>query len=707
MGEVRVDEGKIFWSTTSKEVKLDDQTLQGFFDLEGGTFQAEVCTAGIPREPWDFVAQAVKAGHPRSMSLHLNSEVTEMLRINFELDPHLVVKERAQFCKFWSQRCKELAGEEKALHANLEPHLRLVLQGKRLLLFKEMLEAYDYPDKTLVDDITNGFPLSGWLPKSHVLPVGLKRPSQSVESALKVAKGINGGICKQVSSNNDPDLDEEVWEQTLDELSNRWTWLDEECEPSKHLIAKRQGDKVRLIDDCTVGGFNSTCGVSERLRVHAIDEMASYIAWCLTTLSETSLDEVVGKTYDLKSAYKQYGVRKFDRELLRLAVWDPKQQRVRYLGINALPFGAIGSVSSFLRVSMAVWFLGVKGLRLCWTSFFDDYTLLSRRSNSNSASLSAEFLFQLLGITFATEGKKAVEWNTKVKTLGVVLDLAPENGTGTTNRYVTIGHTETRIVELTALIDSILERGAMSNKDAERLRGRLQWFETFSHGRIAQQTLRVVSGMASVGRKREALGTKEIRALKFLRGRILTADPTKVMSTSLQTWYVFTDGACEGEQHKTGSIGAVLVNKDGQAVSYFSELVPTSWMRIFMEVSKHPVFELELLPLIVALFAWETSLQHCQCVFFLDNEAARGSLIAGATPSETGSWLVRTFTVHEMRCQLKVWFARVPTSSNLADKPSRLDVTELVAEGASRVTVNWDKLLEQIQKYRSDEWGDG
>ena len=43
--------------------------------------------------------------------------------------------------------------------------------------------------------------------------------------------------------------------------------------------------------------------------MYAIDEVASYIAWCLTKLSETSLDEVVGKTYDLKSAYKQYGVR--------------------------------------------------------------------------------------------------------------------------------------------------------------------------------------------------------------------------------------------------------------------------------------------------------------------------------------------------------------------------------------------------------------
>ena len=46
--------------------------------------------------------------------------------------------------------------------------------------------------------------------------------------------------------------------------------------------------------------------------------------------------------------------------------------------------------------------------------------------------------------------------------------------------------------------------------------------------------------MASVGtRKREVLGAKEIRALKFLRSRILQL-PTKVMSTSLQTWYVFT-----------------------------------------------------------------------------------------------------------------------------------------------------------------------
>ena len=421
-GKIRVDGTTVFWQTETKETELDDKNLQEFFDLEGEQFQAELCTAGIPREPWDFVAQAVKAGHPRSMSLHLNQEIMEMLRENFEKAPHVVVKERAQFFKFWSQRCKELESKEKALHEKLEPHLRHVLQGKRLLVFKEMLEFFNYPDKTLVDDIIKGFPLSGWLPKSNVFPVGLKRPAQSTEAALKVAKGINGGICKQVDASGDPELAEEVWKQTQEELSNRWTWLDEECETSKHLLAKRfglrQGEKVRLIDDCTIGGFNSTCGVSERLRVHAIDELASYIAWCLTHLTESSMDEVVGKTYDLKSAYKQYGVRKFDRDLLRLVVWDPHLQKIRLLGINALPFGTIGSVSAFLRVSMAVWFLGIKGLRLCWTSFFDDYTLLSMRSNSKSAEVSAECLFQMLGIVFCYGRQESCQLGHKNRNLG-------------------------------------------------------------------------------------------------------------------------------------------------------------------------------------------------------------------------------------------------------------------------------------------------
>ena len=110
---------------------------------------------------------------------------------------------------------------------------------------------------------------------------------------------MNKGICKQVANSVDEGLAEEIWAQTEEELVNQWVWMDDGCNPSEHLLAKRfglcQGEKVRLIDDCSAGGFNATCGVSERLRVHAIDELASYIAWCLTHLSDDSMDRSLGK----------------------------------------------------------------------------------------------------------------------------------------------------------------------------------------------------------------------------------------------------------------------------------------------------------------------------------------------------------------------------------------------------------------------------
>ena len=71
---------------------------------------------------------------------------------------------------------------------------------------------------------------------------------------------------------------------------------------------------------------------------------------------------------------------------------------------------------------------------------------------------------------------------------------------------------------------------------------------------------------------------------------------------------------------------------------------------------------------------------------FLDNEATQGSLNAGSTPMET-ALAVRTFAISWVPCQLKAWFMKVPTSSNVTDRPSMLDVAELDVEGASRVTV--------------------
>ena len=175
---------------------------------------------------------------------------------------------------------------------------------------------------------------------------------------------------------------------------------------------------------------------------------------------------------------------------------------------------------------MTVSFLGVSGLRLCWPAFFDDYT-------------------------------KRVDWGTLVESLGVVIDLDPPGAEG---QFVQLDHTEARVQELDALIESSLDKVSMSLKDAERLRGKLQWFESFAYGRIAHQALRTLSGIASSGREKGNLTNLELQALTFLRHRVLQAPPTKVLKSSLKTWILFSDGACEGNGDKQGTIGAVLVS---------------------------------------------------------------------------------------------------------------------------------------------------
>ena len=705
-GKFRVDEQACVWLSGDKSIEIDKGSPLLRKHSMDEEIHAEIVTVGIPRSPWDFLERAVIAGHPRTIAIHLNEAVTKMLQENFSEEPYHVVKTRVLFLRKWTQRCKELAEAERSWHQSLEPHLRHVLQGKRLLLLKEMLQELEYPDTELVDTICSGFPLTGWLPKSNVFPTCLKRPAHSLESACKLAKGVNKSILRQTAEQNDAELADEVWRQSLEEAEKGWVWFDDSGDLEGKILAKRfglrQADKIRMIDDCSIGGFNATCGVNEKMKVHSVDEMAAYVCWCMTHLGEGAMSQVVGKTYDLKNAYKQYGVRSQDRELLRLAVWDPVERRVRLMGPNALPFGAVGSVGAFLRISMAVWYIGVVGLRLCWTSFFDDFTMLSKRSFSKSAEVSAETLFTLLGLQFATEGKKAVEWGSKVKTLGVLVDLDPEGSCGD---FVTVGHTDNRISELQQSLDEFLREKKMSRKDAEKLRGRLQWFESFAQGRIAQQALMVIGRIASSGRKKETLTGFELNALAFLRDRVLGAPPTKIQSTNLATWIIFSDGACEGEVQKQGSIGAVLVSPAGQVVRYFSELVPQKFMEFFLLDSAHPIFELELLPVLCALHAWKDLIGHCQCVFYLDNEAAKGALVRATTCRVPGRAILQSFIEEEMACQVKVWFSRVPTSSNISDAPSRLDTGEMDALGVTRSVVSWCTLWELLEHAGSRHWG--
>jgi hypothetical protein len=104
-----------------------------------------------------------------------------------------------------------------------------------------MLNDLGYPGENLVQDICNGFKLSGWLQKSGVFPPAFKRPVHDMDTAKKLAKGVNHGICKQVAEPSDDTLSQEVWKQTQEELEKGWTWMDGQSLRPKN---KTAGEKI-------------------------------------------------------------------------------------------------------------------------------------------------------------------------------------------------------------------------------------------------------------------------------------------------------------------------------------------------------------------------------------------------------------------------------------------------------------------------------
>jgi len=146
-------------------------------------------------------------------------------------------------------------------------------------------------------------------------------------------------ILEQVSSQAGTELASKTWESTKEELAKGWVFLDGTGNLDGIVLAKRFGleqkTKLRVIDDCTIGGWNKTCGSSEKLRIHAVDEMVAYLSWTMSEIDPFIATKIVGKTYDLPSAYKQFGIHARDREALRIATWNADENRVALLGVNS------------------------------------------------------------------------------------------------------------------------------------------------------------------------------------------------------------------------------------------------------------------------------------------------------------------------------------------------------------------------------------
>ena len=70
----------------------------------------------------------------------------------------------------------------------------------------------------------------------------------------------------------------------------------------------------------------------------------------------------------------------------------------------------------------------------------------------------------------------------------------------------------------------------------------------------------------------------------------------------------------------------------------FGEALSEELKNQFVTESKHPIYELELFPVLISLALGGASLASSHTVCSLDNDAARSSLIRAAGATELGAW---------------------------------------------------------------------
>ena len=371
----------------------------------------------------------------------------------------------------------------------------------------------------------------------------VRAPSMSLDQLKGMAMGLNSAVVSSLKSQEWTDIDEQALEETEHEVAKGWLRHCSDINLKDHFIAKRfplqQRKKIRLIDDFSICGVNSTFGLQEKLRVEAIDEMIACLLVAMDESHDRHKPKLVGRCFDLKSACKQFGVDAYHAEHLKIALKKSRGE-VAFYDVLALPFGATGSVSAFLRLASSIAFIGVAGLGLTWTVFFDDFTCVSSEKMKDNTSFYAESLFKLLGMCFAEEGPKAPPFASTFKTLGLQLDISAR-----TENLFTSEHTVTRRKELEETMSEMLRARTLTCKQLERLHGRLVWFNSYIFGRSINEAVPVISKHSRKNDGSVAVGEELSWTLHRLLEVVTNAQPLKISKCLSLTWIVFTDGAYE------------------------------------------------------------------------------------------------------------------------------------------------------------------
>ena len=242
------------------------------------------------------------------------------------------------------------------------------MSAKRIALLERILQDEEYPDVGLVQDLKRGFDLVGELPTAGgMLPAKLVPATMAVGELAPNAGRARAAMRTASASCGDPNLDEMLYQKTLDEVERGWLlgplpW--DSLEPNavvSRRFALQQGEKLRPIDDYSMSSVNATVTVKDQATADNVDVICAMMLQLMTGLSSVGRStELKARSFDLAAAYRQLCVAPTSRAFSYICVYNPRKRANEVFSQVCLPFGSKAAVNAFIRCSRCIqWLVSV------------------------------------------------------------------------------------------------------------------------------------------------------------------------------------------------------------------------------------------------------------------------------------------------------------------------------------------------------------
>ena len=439
-----------------------------------------------------------------------------------------------------------------------------------------------------------------------------------------------------------------------------------------------QGNKYRCIDDGAASGTNGRGTSTAETIVCDRPDVPLRIGQRFHELgpppgSPWVVVRMGGGADDAWAAYRRVVTADEEYTVVMVAVppaeGSGSEWTVQLFRIPGHPFGLVSAVLNWNCIPEPIVAFARRALAVPVSRFYDDHCISEPEYAAFSSGLSAQASYFSLHelIRFHFDLGKHKPWSRCVVYCGVQTDWQDD-----VNSVVSIGVTRERRDKLRTRIAAILDANSLSPAEASSLRGKARWCVSPVFGRV---------GLAAVAllKQRQQSSSSELDdelrdALEFL-GVVVDVLPQFVVrfrrGEPRPPVVVLTDASFE-----TGHtwLGFLICCPIAGCV-WAGEETP-EWLLALLARHKRRESYIGQLETAIASGPYFTcpSMFRDRAVFhYVDNQGALYSLINGRSRDGDTNRLVFLTLLRAVQLRCDVWFDYVPSASNIADLPTRLD----------------------------------